>query len=280
MKRKSLLPAILATAVIIITGCSQQTDIQSSNDSQTEQSTTLNVDKIEDALNAYISNELANSGSTIRLLSISNDNVFVVFTYNNGRNFPNECAAVVNAINNIADTSLLNYSYDVDKVDSNESLIARWGSNNIYMNFRTSEPEMKSKVTLDQLSELESAYQNAMSSTSKSSVTYKLLYGDFISSSGYDDIVVIKAKIKSSATDKMTIDQNYYNVCDLIKNQGLDTAGELQYWAVADMSDGSESKVISFTVDAATIAKIKSGEIVDNQLGNYVTDLWIHSSLQ
>ena len=78
----------------------------------------------------------------------------------------------------------------------------------------------------------------------------------------------------------MTIEQNYYNVCDLIKNQGLDAYDEVQYWAVADTTSGDEAKVISFTVPKSVIAKIASGNFPDNTLGDYVEDLWIHPSLK
>lgn len=45
------------------------------------------------------------------------------------------------------------------------------------------------------------------------------------------------------------------------------------------MTDGSESKVISFTVPKDLIDKIKSGSVLPIELGDYVTDLWILPSL-
>lgn len=93
------------------------------------------------------------------------------------------------------------------------------------------------------------------------------------------NVIVVKAKISSSYSNEATVDQNYYNVEDLIQNQGCDEFDELQYWAVADMSDGTESKVVSFTVDAELIQKIAEKSVVANQLGDYVADLYIHPSL-
>ena len=93
-------------------------------------------------------------------------------------------------------------------------------------------------------------------------------------------VVVVKAKIDSQASNKMTIDQNYYTVVDLIQEQGFDKYDEIQYWAVADMADGSESKVISFTLDKDLISTIASGSFPANTLGDYVTDLWILPSLE
>lgn len=93
-------------------------------------------------------------------------------------------------------------------------------------------------------------------------------------------LVIVKAKIQSLFSNEQTINQNYYNVGQLIKDNGFDSCEELQYWAVADTTNGDEVKVISFTVDKATIDKIENGSIVDNQLGDYVSDLYILPSLQ
>lgn len=103
----------------------------------------------------------------------------------------------------------------------------------------------------------------------------KLFTGDLISVIQTNSTVVIKAKIYSRSTNKSTIDQNYFIVADLIKNHGFNTCKELQYWAVADMTDGSESKVISFTLDEETINKVFTESIADIQIGDYATDLWI-----
>ena len=92
--------------------------------------------------------------------------------------------------------------------------------------------------------------------------------------------LVIKAKIESNLTKKMTIDQNFYNVTDIILKQGGDQFNEIQYWAVADMTDGSESKVIQFTVTADTIQAVAEERILPNQLKDHVEDLWILPSLQ
>ena len=45
------------------------------------------------------------------------------------------------------------------------------------------------------------------------------------------------------------------------------------------MTDGSESKVISFTVDSDLIQKIKTSAVVAIQMGDYVSDLYILPSL-
>lgn len=109
----------------------------------------------------------------------------------------------------------------------------------------------------------------------------QLEFGDLLNINyGGSGCVVVKAKISPQLTNKHTIDQNYYSVCKLIRDNGFDQCKEIQYWAVADMTNGDEAKVISFTLNSKTIKRIYDKEIVDNQLGKYADDLWIHPSLQ
>lgn len=93
-------------------------------------------------------------------------------------------------------------------------------------------------------------------------------------------VLVVKAKINPMLTNKHTIDQNYYNVADIIKKQNGNEFDEIQYWAVAEMTDGSDSKVISFTLDKETINAIADGSILDNQVGDHAKDLFVHNSLK
>lgn len=109
--------------------------------------------------------------------------------------------------------------------------------------------------------------------------TFTLLHGDILDKKDISNTLIIKAKISSSYNNKATVDQNYYNIEDIIKNQGGDKYTEIQYWAVADMTDGSEQKVVSFTVSESVIKQIANNEIVANQMGSYVDDLFIHASL-
>lgn len=109
-----------------------------------------------------------------------------------------------------------------------------------------------------------------------------LKYGELVSVNDNrtsNGIVVIKAKIAANITDSLTVSQNYHNAVDLIQNQGYADC-ELQYWAVADMSSGSEDKVISFTIPQDLVAQISAGDVVATQLGDLVEDLYIHPSLK
>lgn len=93
--------------------------------------------------------------------------------------------------------------------------------------------------------------------------------------------MVVKAKIPSSSTNGQVPLRAYTTVCDLICKQGCDVLDEIQFWAVADMTDGSESKVISFTVPGDVIKVVASEDpaMYYQTLGNYVEDLWLHPSL-
>lgn len=92
--------------------------------------------------------------------------------------------------------------------------------------------------------------------------------------------LVIKAKIEPNLTNDLTISQNYHNIIDLVTKQGCDSFDSIDYWAVADMADGSEDKVISFLVNSDCIKGIKDETIVATTLDQYLEDLWILPSLQ
>ena len=108
----------------------------------------------------------------------------------------------------------------------------------------------------------------------------RMHHGDLQSVTQNGDKVIIKAKITSNLTNEMTVKQNYLAVADLIRLNGFNTAGEIEYWAVADMTDGSESKVVQFTLDKITIDGIYNETILSTDVGDYATDVWIHPSLQ
>lgn len=105
-----------------------------------------------------------------------------------------------------------------------------------------------------------------------------IAYGELLSVTdgrNANGTISVRVKIDSNLTNKMTIDQNYYNVVDLIANKGYDNC-ELRYFAVMDRTDGSEGKIMSFTVPSSIVDKIAKGKIVAIQLPDYVTDSWIH----
>ena len=124
------------------------------------------------------------------------------------------------------------------------------------------------------------ATSSSSSSSSPSSSSISLRYGKLLDKKINGTVLVIKAKIEPSYNNKATVNQNYYNIENIIKNQGGSKFKEIQYWAVADMTNGSEQKVVSFTVSEDVIKKIAEDKIVANQMGKYVDDLFIHASLR
>lgn len=119
----------------------------------------------------------------------------------------------------------------------------------------------------------------------------KILYGDLVEfkeickeynshNDCLNNIAIIEAKIKPSYNNQTTIDQNYYNIVDLIKNNNFNNYNEIQYWAIMNLNNDSDVKVISFTVPKDIIQKIYNNEISDKNLSTYITDLYIHPSLQ
>lgn len=132
-------------------------------------------------------------------------------------------------------------------------------------------------------SEMKNNYLNLLNGNnieSNKKYNFKMKYGELIDSIVNDDTLIVKAKIKPLYNNRSTINQNGYNVGDLIKNQGADKFNEIQYWAVADMTSGNESKVISFTLNKNLINKIKEGSIVDNKIVDNAQDVWILPSLR
>ena len=113
---------------------------------------------------------------------------------------------------------------------------------------------------------------------------YSLKYGELlnvITNGGVDgNTLVIKAKIQPSYSNEATINQNYFNIEDLVKTQGANKYSAIDYWAVADMQDGSESKVVAFVVDSEMLNAIKNGNLAPIRYGEFVQDLFVHNSLR
>ena len=93
-------------------------------------------------------------------------------------------------------------------------------------------------------------------------------------------VMVMKARVTSGITNKITIEKNYYNVADYIQKNDMSDIDEFQYWAVADTTDGDEVKIISFTLTKTVIDGVKNGNILANELSDYVDDLWVLASLR
>lgn len=108
----------------------------------------------------------------------------------------------------------------------------------------------------------------------------KLKHGTLLDVTTNGGSIVLKAKIESNLTNNLTVQGCYFDVYEAIRNYGLNQYDELQYWAVADMTDGSEQKVVSFTVPKDVLEKVANGIILENQLIDNVSDAWLSPALQ
>lgn len=93
--------------------------------------------------------------------------------------------------------------------------------------------------------------------------------------------IIIKAKVsKNLLNDKMIRNSCYFEVYEAIQDYKLQYYNNLSYWAVADMTNGTEQKVISFEVSQEVMEMVANETIYENQLVDYLTDLWISPVLQ
>ena len=106
----------------------------------------------------------------------------------------------------------------------------------------------------------------------------QLRFGEVESINQNDKTVVIQAVITPNLTNKMTIGENYYNVEQLIKQNGFNTCDKLCYWAM--LKDGDTAiKIIQFDLSKNVIDMIYSEKILGSQIPDYATDLWIAPAL-
>lgn len=110
--------------------------------------------------------------------------------------------------------------------------------------------------------------------------SYKAKFGKVLEANKLGKTLTIKFKIEPSSSNKLTIDKNGFNVEDLILNQGGDQFDTINYWAVSDMTDGTESKVISFTVNKDLIQLVKNKSVFGQQIVDKAKDVWILPSLK
>lgn len=109
---------------------------------------------------------------------------------------------------------------------------------------------------------------------------YDLPFGTLMDIAAAGSTAVVKVKILPGEDKGITVGQNYYNVCDLIKNHGLSAYNEIKYVGVIDAANGKETNAVTFTVPKSIIDGIAVGLVTENQIGDSVTDLWVIPSLK
>lgn len=157
----------------------------------------------------------------------------------------------------------LNKNADKNSANSYESSISSYSST-----MEESEIIFSSGTSQEEVSEPEQSNESK----------YKLNSGEILDVKELDDVLIVKAKVNSQLSDKLTINQNYHNAVSIIKSGG-DKFKEIQYWAVADSNSGDEIKIISFTIPENVIKDTASEKVVAIQYPDLVTDLWVLPSL-
>lgn len=167
----------------------------------------------------------------------------------------------------------------IDKAVENYSIDYKISEDDIdeYITWITNKSELLGDIQAETNDE-SSTETNADTYTSRN-IYLEIEHGEFVEAIESGDILVVKAKISPSYSNKATINQNNFNVEDIVKNQVGQKYKEIQYWAVADMTDGSESKVVSFTIDNKVIESIIDETIPGNMIMDYASDVWILPSL-
>ena len=84
--------------------------------------------------------------------------------------------------------------------------------------------------------------------------------------------VVMRPDSSSSPT---TMDQNYYNVCEIVFNQGADQFDWIFYYLYTEIPNSMPECNLSFVVPKETIAKIKTGEYSYADLNDHVEELMV-----
>lgn len=124
-----------------------------------------------------------------------------------------------------------------------------------------------------------SKYDELMANKGADVANIDLKYNDLLDVTTNGGTIVIKAKVTPSWNNNLTVKSCGMDIYEAIQDYGLNQYNEIQYWGVADMTDGTEQKVISFTVPKDLIEKIANESILENQVVQNASDVWVHRSL-
>ena len=108
---------------------------------------------------------------------------------------------------------------------------------------------------------------------------YTPLLGELVEAIEKGDTLYIKVKIKENEDNELTVEQNEFNIKNLVTSQGADKFNSIEYTAVMD-KDGKESDVLSFTVNKETIQNLKDKKINIGTVIARSEDVFIASNLK
>ena len=116
---------------------------------------------------------------------------------------------------------------------------------------------------------------------SKPAVTskYTPILGELIKVTEEGDTLHIKVKVKENDDKKLTIEQNEYNIEDLVVNQNCDKFNSIEYAAVM-YRNGKETDALSFTVNKETIQNLKDRKISISSVIARSENVYIASDLR
>lgn len=107
-------------------------------------------------------------------------------------------------------------------------------------------------------------------------------YGTLLRCDVDGNTLKLKVKIESleiKGDHKMTIRQNYYNVDEIIWEQGGEVFDRIDYQAVMKMPNGKKEKAVSFSLSKKVISNLYLGNILADDLGEYADNLYINPKL-
>ena len=122
--------------------------------------------------------------------------------------------------------------------------------------------------------------RDAAGYTTADPVNLKPKYGKLSKAEAFGSTLDVTVSIDWIASNSSTVYQNYFNVCDMIQNQGADAYLTINYTATMPTTDGGTAAVVFFTVPKNAIDIIKAGDFPEITLPDYAEDLWIHPQLQ
>lgn len=109
-----------------------------------------------------------------------------------------------------------------------------------------------------------------------------------VNNDGTNDILVVHAQYEDGGvSNESRIKSTYHLVDDLIRNQGADAFGEIQFWAEEPLmssvtgEDAGMQKVISYTLNGDVIKGFKNQVILPTNVEEkgVLEDYWIHPAL-
>ena len=83
----------------------------------------------------------------------------------------------------------------------------------------------------------------------------------------------VKVKITLQKKENLSVNQNFFNVEDLILLHGFDICQEIQYTGIATLQGGGDSRVISFTIKKSAIDSVMLGDMTGDTMRDWVEDL-------